>query len=468
MPDWQNGDLLTGEPLAVLQALSAQLDRAVPIVDLYEGYYEGEQRLVQLGLAIPPELRRFIVIVNWPRISVDAVEERLERRGFQLPGQRAADPGLWEGWLYNGLDELGSMGDRDALKIGRSYRILGANEEDREFPLISVESPRECTVQRDPRTRRILWGLKRYNLVNGQPTSASLYGRNETWFLDRINGQWVVTGYNRHDIGACMMTVSVNRPKIGLPADGRPLGTSEMADVIPVTDAAARNLTNAQVAQETHAIPQRVVSGAAASDFVNPDTGEMLPVWQTYFGAVWAMTNPEAKASQFSASDMQNFERMQDLYARQASAVSATPPNYYGLAADDAASADAIRSREARLDRKCERRIQTFSGCDKETLNIYVRIRDGEWNPDMARLRGLWDNPATPTEAQKTDAVVKKYSAKIIPRERAQLDLGYSPDEIAAMAEMFAREANDPLMQQLANTLTQPPKVPALVPSGTA
>lgn len=454
----------------MLQVLSAQLDRAIPLVDLYEGYYEGEQRLVQLGLAIPPELRRFIVIVNWPRIAVDAVEERLERRGFQLPGQRAADVGLWEGWLYNGLDELGPMGDRDALKFGRSYRILGANEEDPEFPLISVESPRECTVFRDPRTRRIQWGLKRYDFVNGLAQSASLYSQFETWWLANRNGQWEIVDYNRHDIGACMMTVSVNRPKIGLPHDGRPLGTSEMADVIPVTDAAARNLTNAQVAQETHAIPQRVVSGAAASDFVDPDTGKMLPVWQTYFGAVWAMTNPEARASQFEASDMQNFERMQDLYARQASAQSATPPNYFGLKADDAASADAIRSREARLNRKCERRIQTFSGCDKETLNIYTRIRDGEWNPDMSRLRGLWENPATPTEAQKTDAVVKKYQTHIIPREQAQLDLGYTPDEIANMAEMFAREANDPVIAQLAQSLANPPAAAAAQPvtSGAA
>lgn len=457
---------LAGEPLAVLTKLSAQLDQAIPIVDLYEGYYEGEQRLVQLGLAIPPELRRFIVIVNWPRIAVDAVEERLERRGFKLPGQLAADPGLWEGWLYNGLDELGPMGDRDALKIGRSYRILGANEDDPEFPRISVESPRECTVIRDPRTLKIQWGLKRYNVVNTRAQSASLYSENETWWLEADGGQWAVVDYNRHNIGACLMTVSVNRPRIGLPADGRPLGTSEMKDVIGVTDAAARNLTNAQVAQETHAIPQRVVSGAAASDFVNPDTGEMLPVWQTYFGAVWAMTNPEAKATQFSASDMSNFERMQDLYARQASALSATPPNYFGLKADDAASADAIRSREARLDRKCERRIQAFRASDKETLNIYVRIRDGEWNPDMARLWGDWENPATPTEAQKTDAVVKKFQAKIIPRERAQLDLGYTPDEVAEMAEMFAREANDPVMQALTKNLV--PAQQQAVTSGAA
>ncbi len=40
---------------------------------LYNEYYEGHHRLEQLGLAIPDELKRFTVIVNWPRVSVDAV-----------------------------------------------------------------------------------------------------------------------------------------------------------------------------------------------------------------------------------------------------------------------------------------------------------------------------------------------------------------------------------------------------------
>lgn len=435
MPEFLDTDLAT-----LVNTLSQQLDRAVTSVDALELYYEGEQRLEQLGLAIPPELARFVVIVNWPRVAVDAVEERLERRGFQLPGQKAADPGLWEGWLYNGLDELGPMGDRDALKFGRSYRIMGANDEDPEYPLITVESPREVTVIRDPRTLKITSALKRYNVVNGRPQSATLYLENETIWLDGSLGAWQVSDRDEHNLGTPPVEVVVNRPKVGLPKDGRPLGTSEMADVIPITDAAARNLTNAQVAQETHAVPQRAVSGATAKDFVDQD-GNILPVWETYFGSVWALSNENAKPFQFAASDMANFERMQDLYARQASAMSSTPPNYFGLAADDAASADAIRARDARLNRKCERRIQTFGAADKRTLAIYERIRTGEWNPAISRLRGLWMNPGTPTFAQQADAAAKLVASKIIPVEQARKDLGYSPDEIKEMAAMDKRAA---------------------------
>jgi hypothetical protein len=433
-------DLLSDDLLPLFMALEVQLDAAQPLIDRYELYYEGEQRLEQLGLAIPPELRRFVVIVNWPRIAVDVVDERLERKGFQMPGSSTADSGLWDGWMYNGMDEMGPMQTRDCLKLGRSYTVLGANEDDPQYPLMTVESPREVTVKRDPRTRKTVAALKRYNVVNGRATAATLYLPDQTLWLDASSGPWRIIDRNDHRMGAVPVVPYVNRPRVGMPIDGRPLGTSEMVDVIPVTDAAARNLTNAQVAQETHAVPQRAVSGAEAKDFVGTD-GKVKPVWEAYFGAVWAMSNPNAKAMQFEASDMANFERMQDLYARQAAAQAAAPPNYFGLAADDAASADAIRSREARLDRKCERRIQTFTASDKQVNNLYLRIRDGEWNADAMRSRGLWVDPSTPTLAAQADRAMKLVASKIIPVEQARMDLGYSPEEIKAMADMDKRAA---------------------------
>lgn len=44
----------------------------------------------------------------------------------------------------------------------------------------------------------------------------------------------------------------------------------------------------------------------------------------------------------------------------------------------------------------------------------------------MAQLETQWADPATPTVAQKADAVVKKVQAGILPVEAAWEDLGYS------------------------------------------
>ena len=53
-------------------------------VDRLDNYYQGVQRLAQLGLAVPPDLRGFVTVVNWPRLVVDAVEERLDVEGLRV------------------------------------------------------------------------------------------------------------------------------------------------------------------------------------------------------------------------------------------------------------------------------------------------------------------------------------------------------------------------------------------------
>src|SRR5690606_39840745 len=107
----------------------------------------------------------------------------------------------------------------------------------------------------------------------------------------------------------------------------------------------------------------------------------------------------DAKTFQFAASDMANFERMMDLYARLASGVSGLPPSYFGLAADDAASADAIRSRESRLVKIAERAQVALGESDAEVLPIAERMRTGTWYRAMTAMEAPGCDARTPTAA---------------------------------------------------------------------
>src|SRR5699024_8636292 len=166
-----------------------------------------------------------------------------------------------------------------------------------------------------------------------------------------------------------------------------------------------------------------------------------------------------AKTFQFDSSDMHNFERMMDLYARLASGVSALPPNYFGLAADDAASADAIRSREARHVTVAERDQVTRGNGDADVMRIAMRIKDGAWDPDLAGIETLWYDAGTPTVAQRTDAVVKLHTATdasgrpLLPAEAAYEELGYSPNRIKRLMDMRDREDRDPTLERIARDL---------------
>ncbi|WP_052056355.1 phage portal protein [Rhodococcoides fascians] len=445
---------------AIFTTLSDELSAAQPTFDLLDGYYDGLQRLEQLGLAIPPELLKFTVVVNWPRVVADALNERLDPKGFRLPDadSKASDE-LWNLWLRARMGEQDMLSRLDYQIYGRTYKCVGTNEADPSTPLITVESPRNVITKRNERTGLVEAGLRMYDIVNGQPTAATLYLPNETIFLVSNGGSWEVEDTDAHGIGVVPVVPAFRRRRSQIPAGRLLQGVSVMQDVIPMTDSAARVITNAQVAQETHAVPQRYALGVSQGDFADQN-GEPLPVWEAYFGSVWALTSPDAKVGNLQSSDMANFQRMVELYARMASGVSALPPNYFGLSADDAASADAIRSRESRLVKSAEIDQKTLGYSDAETMRIVMKFIDGPDADPLDGLETLWYDAGTPTVAQRADAVVKKYTATdaqgrtLLPAEAAWEELGYSPTQIARLKKMRLEEAQDPQLERLITAQT--------------
>ena len=439
---------LTSDEQAIQTRLDSELTVARPIFDLLDRYYDGAQQLKQLGLAIPPELARFTVVVNWPRVVVDAIADRLDVKGFRLAGAETGDEDLWALWQANQMDEQDMLAHLDYLVFGRTYKCVGVNAQDPRNPLITVESPRELITDRDPRTGQVRAAYRASSRNEaGEVEVRTLYLPNVTIWQTLRDGVWV-EDRDEHGLGVVPVVPTFRRRRTTIPQHRRLQGTSAMDDVIPITDSAARNLTNAQVAQETHAVPARGVLGATKGDFVDQN-GKPLPQWEAYFGSVWALANKDAKTFQFDSSDMANFERMHNLYARSASGVSGLPPNYFGLAADDAASADAIRSREARLVKIAERDQVALGNSDEQVLRIAARIRDGVWSDDMVGMETLWYDAGTPTVAQRTDAVVKLYAAvdtmgrPLVPREMAMEELGWGPTKIARAKQLLADEERD-------------------------
>jgi hypothetical protein len=438
---------------AIVDRLSNDLVTMQPKFDKADAYYDGAQRLEQLGLAIPEELMKFTVIVNWCLIAVDTIHERLARKGFRFPGEETGDDDLWRLWTDNGLLGDAPLGDLDAMVFSRSYYCIGTND-DEGAPLITVESPREMITRRDPRTGKIVEALR---VVTDQATSAvlskTLYLPDETiWLESTDGGPLEETDRDDHGLGVVPVVPKFNRRRLTVPPHRTMQGQSQMEPVIPIVDAAARNLTNAQIAQETHAVPQRGVLGATKGDFIGSD-GKALTTWEAYFGAVWALGNKDAKTFQFDASSMENFERMTNLYARLASGVSGIPAAYYGLAADDAASADAIRSRESRTNKIAELKQASFGQADAEALRIALRIRDGVWSEDARRIETLWYDPATPTKAQQADATVKLVQAGILPIEAAWEEMGYGPEKIRRYRQFRQAETADPTLERVARDL---------------
>lgn len=449
---------LSSDELALYTELGRTHGLAWVSDELNDAYYEGEQRLEQLGLAVPPDLQRFVTIVNWPALTVDSVAERIKLKDFVKPGSEQADRGLLDLWQANNLDSEQHTLWNDKLVYGRGFLAVGANEENRELPLITVESPREMAVKIDPRKRRVAAALKVYQEPWADPRTrfAVLYTPDSTVWLGPSDGtdMWVEIDRDDHKLGRVPVVPFVNRRRTG-----RWFGVSEMRRAISLTDAAARSLTNLQVAGETHAVPQRWVSAMSKGDFVDRE-GKPLPVWQAYFSGIWATQNKDAKFGQFSASDLRNFTETVDFYGRLLAGIYGLPPQYMGQNTQNPSSAEAIREAKEGLIMRAEMHMSQQGDALCRALAIAERIRTGSW-PDGDRIRARWFDPSTPTFASRADAISKLAGGTpILSREGAWDELDWSDERKAKERAYFAAEASDPTMERLISGLTSNPSAP--------
>ncbi len=431
-------DPLTNGEVDTINRLITKLRRDQKKLQRFGDYYEGLQHLDQIGIAVPPELEAFVVMVNWPRIVADSLEERIDLEGFRLPGEHRRNEDLWSVWQANNLDEESQLAHLDAIVYGRSYICVGTNEDDPETPLVTVESPMEMTAEISPRTRKVTAALRYYKDKADDGSvidKAVLYLKDQTLWAEKkwsgSNRGWTITGRDRHGLGRVPVVPLINRARVG-DRDG----VSELSDVIQLTDAAARALTLAQLATEALSVPQKVLLGAEEADFIDPATGKLKTKWEAYFGSVWALENPDAKPFQFSAADLANFDKIVTLYAAQVSSVTGLPLRFFGQNTANPPSADGIRADEARIVKRAERRHRAWGGAWEEVARLIVLIRDGDVPDEWRELESIWRNAATPTEAQTTDAVVKTVQAGILPIEAAWEDLGYSQTRIDQLREM--------------------------------
>lgn len=261
------------------------------------------------------------------------------------------------------------------------------------------------------------------------------------------SGGYVEVSRDDHGLGEVLVVPIVNRPQLWAP-----LGTSELADVIPLSDAACKIATDMMLSAEFHAMPRRWALGFDEEDFSDPD-GKKVSVWQTIAGKIWSTSKTKkddgVEVGQFNEADLTDFHNTLRALAVQVSTVSGMALHHLGYSSDNPASADGIRAAESRHVKRAERRIKGFETAWERVMRLVLLVRDGH-APDTARwMETVWADAATPTFAQRSDAVVKLYQAdRLVPRRMARRTLNFSQAQIADMeredAEDVTRSTYDP------------------------
>jgi hypothetical protein len=291
-------------------------------------------------------------------------------------------------------------------------------------------------------------------VMGGEMYACTLYLPDQTIQWVRQSGQWREVSRVRHGMGVVPVIPLANRTRLS-----DLYGSSEITpELRSVTDAAARILMDMQGTAEIMAIPQRLLFGVRAEDLgVNPETGAKM--FDAYMARIMAFDDPDAKAMQFSAAELQNFVSALDALDRKAAAYTGLPPSYLSFSGDNPASAEAIKASEARLVAKVERKNAVFGGAWEQAMRIAHLAMRSEVPSEMLRLEAVWRDPSTPTYAAKADAATKLYAngMGVIPLRQARLDMGYS---LAQIEQMEAWDEQDNPMGSLARMYGPPRAVP--------
>lgn len=412
----------------LLQVLLQRIDEPAPRFDRLDRYYDGDQPLAFLA----PQARRALgdrlstLSINVPKLLVDSIAERLRIVGFD-----GAD--VWGSWLDSDLDQLAPLAHREALTLGKAFAVVWALPDGR--PNVSIESPRQMSVLRDPSSRRVLAAVKRWRTEDS--TEAVLFEADKITRFSASTPGATTTGFR---------TVSVlDNPLGSVPVvpfvNGHRLldeGRSEMGDVLALTDALTKLTVDMLVGSEYTARPRRWATGLALAE---DESGEEVnPIAES--DRMMINESPEGKFGQLPGSDLAGYQTAINTIMRQISAVSGLPEHMLGIGGDNPTSADSIRASEAALTARSEARQAVFGRSWEQVARLMVAVRDGV-DPDRVRVSVRWADPSTRSEAQQADAVVKLFTAGLLPVSTALTKLGYTADQIEEIRVARRAEALD-------------------------
>jgi hypothetical protein len=448
---------LSEDEQAVVNGLSVKMSMQAAYGMVHNSYYEGTQRLRDLGVAIPPQLAGVRTVVDWPRIAVDTLVQRCTVDGFRLPGATDVDDELAEHWQANDMDAEQTLCWLDSLVYGRGYMIVGSPDTPGDSPLVTVESPLNLSMSWDPRTRRAMAAFQSYEVEGIY--RAVLYLPDVTVSMSRSaeSSSWAIDDRDEHNFGEVPVVRFPNRAR-SVNREGR----SEISPAIMnTTDSACRSLLGMEIAREFYSVPHRYILGASESDFQDAQ-GNPKSAIQMVLSKMLAFERDEEghvpTVGQFTAYDPSVYTKIIDEHAQLMASYTQFPPAYFGQTTTaNPASADAIRVAESGVDRRATQVQRQFSTPLEQVQRLVWRFANGgaQVPPEFNRLATDWVDAATPTPTGTSEAIFKQVQMGAVPPTSDVIlkRLGYSNAERDALSIDRQVDAGASILAELANSL---------------
>ncbi len=432
-----------------------QLDRQAPDLAVLDAYLEGCQPAAFLS----PESRKAlgdrlrVLSVNFPRLVVASVAERLNLAGFRTEDP-AVGADLWRVMKRNRMVDGAATAHYEALALGRAFVIVWAGRTP-ETPLVTVESARQVSVKIDPATGEVTSAAKRW--VDGDRAFMTLFLADRIIKLrskETLNvgapmpQEWEIREELSNPLGVVPVVPFINRGRL-LDVQGR----SEMTDVLGLADAVNKIVSDMMVTSEFYARPRRWATGL---EIMEDEDGNPINPFTEGPERVWQSESPETRYGQFDGARLDGYADALATLTQQIGALSGLPPHYLGLHGDQPASADAIRSAEASLVSTARARMRTFGDSWATVARLIYAVQKGVDPEALADVEAVWDDPETRTPAQAADAATKLRAVGVALTTVQAITLGWTPEQIEADRIARRAEALDASMTELTSILPTP------------
>lgn len=417
----------------LLVDLLRMLDAPQGRISLFNRYYRGDQALSFTAPEVQKALNgRFPkVSVNYIRLAVNSVAERLRVTGFD-------NPAAWPLWLANNLDQRSALVHREALLTGAGYVSVWSNPDG--TPRIAVESCREVVTQVDPGSQETIAAAKRWVDTTRRETHAVLYLPDR---IERYRASQAGAGPSALTLFETLDNPLGRVPVVAFRNSDLPLedGVSEIADLTCLTDMLSKLTADLMVSSEYGARPRRFASGieleerpkldADGNPVLDDDGGPVIETVNPFpeTDRMMVSENDQAKFGQLQGASLDGYRNAVDVILSEISAISSLPPHYLGILHANPSSADALRASEAGLTAKASAKQSVFGQAWEQVMQLAIAVQDRA-DPSTVEVRVKWNDPATRSVAQESDAVLKLVQAGVLSKSGALRKLGYSDDEI--------------------------------------
>lgn len=394
--------------------------------------------------------------VNYPRLTVLSLADRMRLVGLQgddRPASKLASSQsahrLWDAMADADLRQCSAIAITDRLLYGSSYVTAWATE--RRPLTLTADNCATMSHAADPATGEVLYAVRAYmpNRITSDgysgvlaPAQAVLYEPDRVTLWEQPNLTEPMPGPGWKHVATVPNPLEVVPvvPFVRRVSATDPLtGVSIVADVLDLTDAIAKLLSDALVTSEHYARPRRWATGL---EIEYDDDGR--PVDPFGNSRMLQSEAPETKFGQFDAAELTGYTDLIATLTQQIGALTGLPATYLGLHGDQPASADATKAAEVQLTMRARSECEAMARGWSEVAWIADAVlgHRAVAERDRHRFQPVWDSPEIRTQAQAADAAAKLHGLGVPLAALLHDPLGYTPEQIAAIMALGVGDAS--------------------------